>query len=59
VCPAWQVFALGADVDAVHAASMILLVPAGGAAGRAAALDTLAQAAFAAAGFSCGRAAGT
>lgn len=57
--PVPDVFTLGAEADAAHAASMILLTPAGGAAGRAAALDTLAEAAFAAAGFSCGRAAGT
>ena len=71
--PVPDVFALGAEVDAVHAASMVLVAPAGGAAGRAAALDTLAEAAFAAAGWgrgkqgagagkaalSCDRAAGT
>jgi hypothetical protein len=57
--PVPDVFTLGAEVDAVHAASMVLLAPAGGTARRAAVLDTLAEAAFAAAGFSCGRAAGT
>jgi hypothetical protein len=71
--PVPDVFALGAEADIVHAASMVLLAPAGGTAGRAAALDTLAEAAFAATGwgagaqrgggekaaFSCGRAAGT
>ncbi len=67
--PVRDVFALGAEVDAVHAASMVLVAPAGGAAGRAATLDTLAEAAFAAAGWgragagkaalSCGRVAGT
>jgi hypothetical protein len=57
--PAPDVFVLGAEVDAVHAVSMALLAPAGGAAGRAATLDMLAEGAFAAAGLSCGRAAGT
>jgi hypothetical protein len=57
--PVPDVFALGAAVDTAHAASMFMLVPAGRAAWRAALLDALAEAVFAAAGFSCGRAAGT
>jgi len=70
--PVPEVFALGAAVDAGHAASMLMLAPAGGTAWRAALLDALAEAVFAAAGWgwarsagagkaelSCGRAAGT
>jgi hypothetical protein len=57
--PVPEVFELGAAVDTVHAASMVMLAPASGAAWRAALVDALAEAAFAAAGFSCGRAAGT
>ncbi len=58
-CPAPDVFTLGAAVDTAHAASMLMLAPAGRTAWRAALLDALAEAVFAAAGFSCGRAAGT
>ena len=57
--PGPDVFALGAAVDTGHAASMVMLAPAAGTAWRAALLDALAEAVFAAAGFSCGRAAGT
>jgi len=67
------VFALGAAVDAGHAASMLILAPAGGTAWPAALVDALAEAFFAATGWgagaqrgggekaalSCGRAAGT
>jgi hypothetical protein len=52
VAPRPGVFAIGWQVDAVHAASMLLLA-AVGRAGRSAALtDALTEAAFAAAGFS-------
>jgi len=57
--PVPEVLELGAAVDATHAASMVMLSPASGTAWPAALLDALAEAAFAAAGFSCGRAAGT
>ena len=57
--PVADVFALGAAVDAGHAASMLTLAPAGGTAWRAALVDALAEVVFAAAGLSCGRAAGT
>jgi hypothetical protein len=48
--PVPDVFALGAEVDAAHAGSMLMLAPAGGTAWRAALLDALAEAVFAAAG---------
>jgi len=57
--PVPEVLELGAAVDTGHAASMVMLAPAGGTAWPAALLDALAEAAFAAVGFSCGRAAGT
>jgi hypothetical protein len=57
--PVPEVFELGAAVDTVHAASMVMLAPASGTAWRAVLVDALAEAVFAAAGFSCGRAAGT
>jgi len=71
--PVPDVFALGAAVDAGHAASMLILAPAGGTAWPAALVDALAEAFFAATGWgagaqrgggekaalSCGRAAGT
>jgi hypothetical protein len=57
--PVADVFELGAEVDAVHAGSMLALAAADPAARPAALTDTLAEALFAAAGFSCGRAAGT
>ena len=57
--PVPGVFELGAAVDTAHAASMVMLAPAGGTAWPAALLDALAEAVFAATGFSCGRAAGT
>ena len=57
--PVPGVFELGAAVDTAHAASMVVLAPASGTAWPAALLDALAEAVFAATGFSCGRAAGT
>jgi hypothetical protein len=57
--PVPDVFTLGAEVDAVHAGSMLALAVTDPAARHAALTDTLAEALFAAAGFSCGRAAGT
>jgi hypothetical protein len=70
--PVPDVFELGAAVDTAHAASMVMIAPASRTAWRAALLDALAEAAFAASGwaagargggekaaFSCGRAAGT
>ena len=57
--PVPEVFELGAAADTAHAASMVMLAPAGGTAWPAALLDALAEAVFAATGFSCGRAAGT
>ena len=57
--PVPDVFALGAGADAAHAASMVVLAAADRAARHAALTDALAEAVFAAAGFSCGRAAGT
>ena len=54
-----DVFALGAEVDTAHAGSMLALAAVDPAARHAALTDTLAEALFAAAGFSCGRAAGT
>jgi hypothetical protein len=57
--PVPDVFALGAAVDTAHAGSMVMLAPAGATAWRAALVDALAEAAFAAAGLSCGRAGGT
>ena len=52
--PVPDVFTLGAAVDAGHAASMLTLAPAGGNAWRAALLDALAEAVFAAAGWGAG-----
>ena len=52
--PVPDVFALGAAVDTGHAASMVMLAPAGGAAWPAALLDALAEAAFAATGWGAG-----
>jgi hypothetical protein len=52
VAPRPAVFAAGGQVDAVHAASMLLLAAAGGSGRRAALTDALAEAAFAAAGWS-------
>ena len=57
--PLPEVFALGAAVDTAHAASMVLLAAADRAARPAALADALAESALAAAGFSCGRGAGT
>jgi hypothetical protein len=70
--PVPDVFALGAEVDAAHAASMVALATASRAARHAAMTDALAETVFAAIGwgaggqrgggekaFSCGRAAGT
>jgi hypothetical protein len=69
--PLPEVFALGAAVDTVHAASMAVLAAADRAARSAALTDALAESAIAAAGwgrarsagggaaFSCGRGAGT
>jgi hypothetical protein len=57
--PVPDVFALGAEADAAHAASMVMLAAADRAARPAALTDALAEAVFAAAGLSCGRAAGT
>ena len=53
VAPRPAVFAAGGQVDAVHAASM-LLAAVGGSGRRAALTDALTEAAFAAAGFSVG-----
>ena len=53
--PVPDVFALGAGADAAHAASMVMLAPASGTAWRAALLDALAEAAFAAAGWGQGK----
>ena len=47
-----ETFAAGGEVDAVHATSMLLLAAASGPERRAALADALAEAAFAAAGFS-------
>jgi len=52
VAPRPAVFAAGGQVDAVHAASMLLLAAVGDSGRRAALTDALAEAAFAAAGFS-------
>jgi hypothetical protein len=57
--PVPDVFALGAEADTAHAASMVVLAAADPASRHAALTDALAEAAFAAAGFSYGRAAGT
>ena len=57
--PVPDVFALGAEADAAHAASMVMLAAADRAVRHAALTDALAETVFAAAGFSCGRAAGT
>jgi hypothetical protein len=57
--PVPDVFALGAEADAAHAASMVMLAAADRTARPAALTDALAEAVFAAAGLSCGRAAGT
>jgi hypothetical protein len=70
--PVPDVFELGAAVDTVHAASMVMLAPASGTAWPAVLLDALAEAVFAATGrgwarsggeekaaLSSGRAAGT
>lgn len=57
--PLPDVFALGAAVDTAHAASMVLLAAADRAARPATLADALAESALAAAGFSCGRGAGT
>jgi hypothetical protein len=72
--PVPDVFALGAEADAAHAASMVMLATADRGARHAALTDALAEAAFAAVGwgraraargggentaFSCGRGAGT
>jgi hypothetical protein len=46
------VFAAGGQVDAVHAASMLLPAAVDGSGRRAALTDALTEAAFAAAGFS-------
>jgi hypothetical protein len=46
------VFAAGGQVDAVHAASLLLLAAAADSGRRAALMDALTEAAFAAAGFS-------
>jgi hypothetical protein len=48
--PVPEVFALGADVDAVHAGSMLVLATADPAARHAALTDALAEAIFAAVG---------
>jgi len=50
LAPLPGVFAAGAQADALHAASMLVLATADGAARRAALTDTVAEAAFAAAG---------
>jgi hypothetical protein len=50
--PGRAVLALGGQVDAVHAASMLLLAAVSRAQRRAAVTDALTEAAFAAAGFS-------
>ncbi len=52
VAPRPAVFAAGGQVDAVHAASMLLLAMIGDSGRRAALTDALTEAAFAAAGFS-------
>jgi hypothetical protein len=52
VAPLPDVFALGAEVDAVHATSMLMLAAARRAARPAALTDAVAEAVFAAAGFS-------
>jgi hypothetical protein len=57
--PLPEVFALGAAVDTVHAASMVLLAAANRAVRPAALTDALAESVLAAAGFSHGRGAGT
>jgi hypothetical protein len=51
VAPQPGVFAAGGQVDAVHAASMLLLAAADQAGRRAALTDAVTEAAFAAAGF--------
>jgi hypothetical protein len=56
--PLPEVLVLGADVDALHAASMFVLAAADHAARPAALTDALAETAFAGAGFSFGRAGG-
>jgi hypothetical protein len=50
VAPLPAVFGAGAEVDALHAASMLMLAAVDRAARRAALTDTVAEAAFAAAG---------
>ena len=57
--PSPDVFALGAEADALHAASMVALATADPSARHAALTDALAETAFAATGFSFGRGAGT
>jgi hypothetical protein len=57
--PVPDVFALGAGADIAHAVSMVMLAGADRAARHAALADALAETVFAAAGFGCGRAAGT
>ena len=52
IAPRPAVFAAGAQVDALHAASMLLLAATDGSGRRAARADALTEAAFAAAGFS-------
>jgi hypothetical protein len=52
IAPRPAVFAAGGRVDAVHAASMLLLAAAADSGRRAALTDALAETAFAAAGFS-------
>jgi hypothetical protein len=53
--PSPGTFAAGGDVDSVHAASMVLLAAISRSGRRAALTDALAEAAFAAAGFSAAR----
>ena len=53
--PVPDVFALGADADAVHAGSMVMLAAADRAARHAALTDALAEAAFAAVGWGRGK----
>lgn len=55
LAPGPGVLAVGGQVDAVHTASMLLLAAASRAGRRAALTDALAEATFAAAGFSASR----
>jgi hypothetical protein len=55
LAPQPAVFAMGGQIDAVHAASMLLLAAVGRAGRRAALTDALTEAALAAAGWAAGR----